>query len=113
MKYSYDRTASTVRTAQGVGTLDFINLTSKAKEALIKLDEKYIGTDNYMGIAYFWNYDYKWWLRDAKAKVRRQVHTAFRKAGLKPDDETPEHRKVIEKFFPDAKNEWAKLDASD
>jgi hypothetical protein len=113
MEYSYDRTAGTRIAQGGIAALDYINLTQKAKDALIKLDSKFEGTDNYMGVSFFWYEDYKWWLRDAKAKVRRQVHAAFVKAGLKPDGHSPEHRKVIEKFFPDAKNEWAKLDAAD
>lgn len=101
MSYSYDRTAGT-RIAQGVKTLDFTNLTSKAKDKLIALDEKFIGKDDYMGVAYFWNEEYKWWLRDATAKVRRQVHAAFVKAKLKPNDYSPEHRAIVAKFFPDA-----------
>lgn len=109
MKYSYDRTAGT-RIAQGVSTLDVMNLSQKAKDALIKLDEKFIGTDNYMGVAYFWNEEYKWWLRDAKAKVRRQVHTAFVKAKLKPDEYSKEHRAVVTKFFPDAEKRLKDMD---
>jgi hypothetical protein len=109
MKYSYDRTAD-VRIAQGgIASLDYLNLTQKAKDALIKLDEKFIGTDNYMGVAFFWNDDYKWWLRDAKAKVRRQVHAAFVKAKLKPDEYSPEHRAVVTKFFPDAKKKLEEM----
>lgn len=109
MLYSYDRTADT-RIAQGIATLDVTNLTDKARNALIKLDEKYIGTDNYMGVAFFWNEEYKWWLRDATAKVRRKVHAAFVKAKLKPDEYSPEHRAVVTKFFPDAEKRLKEMD---
>ena len=98
MKYSYDRTA-----ARGPHELDLMGLSDKARNAIWHLDERYIGTADYMGVAYFWHEDYKWWLRDATPKVRRQVHEAFRKANLPPDETSTEHRAIIGKFFPDAK----------
>jgi hypothetical protein len=109
MKYSYDRTADT-RIALGVSTLDVKNLSSKATAALDDLDEKFIGTADYMGVAFFWDTTYKWWLRDATPKVRRQVHEAFRKANLKVDDVSDKHREVLAKFFPDAKKKLEEMD---
>lgn len=109
MKYSYDRTAGT-RIALGVSTLDVTNLTDKARNALDKLDEKFIGTSDYMGVAFFWDVTYKWWLRDATPKVRRKVHAAFLKADLKVDDVSDEHRDVLAKFFPDAKKKLEDMD---
>jgi hypothetical protein len=98
MSYSYDRTA-----ARGTQALDYLNLPTAASNALWALDEKFIGTENYMGVAYFWSLEYKWWLRDASPKVRRAVHEAFRKARLSPEDDSAEHAAIVAKFFPDAK----------
>jgi hypothetical protein len=94
MTYSYDRTA-----ARALQVLDLSKLTSAAKDGLYALDERYVGTDNYMGVAYFWNTEYKWELRDAAPKKRREVHEAFRKARLKLDDESPAHAAIVEKAF--------------
>jgi hypothetical protein len=102
MKYSYDRTA-----ARGTQALDYLNLPTAASSALWDLDEKFIGTDNYMGVAFFWSIEYKWWLREASPKVRRAVHAAFRKARLPVEDDSAEHRAIIGKFFPDAKTQLA------
>ena len=62
-----------------------------------------------MGVAFFWSIEYKWWLRDASPKVRRKVHQAFRKAKLKVDDDSDEHREILVKFFPDAKNKLEEM----
>ena len=34
-------------------------------EAIQKLDKSYVGTSNYMGLAYFWDHEVKHCLRDA------------------------------------------------
>lgn len=93
MTYSYDRTAA------GAAALFLGDLTSKARNGLWELDDKYVDTDDYMGIAYFWNIEYKWELRDASPKLRRKVHAAFRKAKLKVDDESEEHAAIVAKIF--------------
>jgi hypothetical protein len=100
MPYSYDRAVS--RTAAAADALYMKELTVKARNKIWELDEKFIGTDDYMGVAYFWHDEYKWWLRDASQKIRRKVHKAFRDARLTPDESSAEHRAIIGKFFPDA-----------
>lgn len=109
MDYSYDRT-DLQRTAAASEQLSLKNLTSSARAKLWDLDEKLIGTADYMGIAYFWDIDYKWWLRDASPKVRQQVHNAFRKAGLRVDDSSLQHRAILGKFFPDALKRLSDMD---
>jgi hypothetical protein len=70
-------------------------LTTRAMNALDDLDEKFIGTPDYMGLAYFWSNAYKFSLREATTAKRREVHDAFRKAGLKPDGVSPEHEAIV------------------
>jgi len=54
-----------------------INLNAidfKAFGELLKLDESFVGTKKYMGIAYFWGHEYKHNLRDASIAKRRRIH---------------------------------------
>jgi len=94
MTYSYDRTAATAKQV-----LDLEQISTKAKNAIWDLDDKYIGTDDYMGVAFFWDPEYKWELREANPKKRKEVHDAFRKAKLKPDGVSDEHEAIIVKMF--------------
>ena len=45
--------------------------------AIQKLDKSYVGTSNYMGLAYFWDLEVKHWLRDATPFQRVKVHKSF------------------------------------
>ena len=39
-----------------------------------RLDESYIGTKDYMGVAYFWGHEYKHTMRDLSYAKRRKIH---------------------------------------
>ncbi len=65
-------------------------ITDEATQSLYKLDRKYIGTPNYMGLAYFWGQEYKHYLRDATVSQRRRIHNKGLKENvsfLVPNDE--------------------------
>ena len=54
-----------------------INLNAIDFESLCdlhKLDQSYVGTKKYMGLAYFWGHEYKHNLRDASIAKRRRIH---------------------------------------
>jgi hypothetical protein len=70
-------------------------VTGEGTLKLLALDESFIGTPDYMGIAYFWNYRYRHSLRGAKAGRRVRVHAALLKAGLPLDGESPAHDAII------------------
>ena len=81
--------------------MSYINLNSltfHATEKLLELDRSFIGTEHYMGYAYFWNYEYRHYLRDATISSTRKVHHALLKAGLAVDGESEEHYKIICKY---------------
>lgn len=71
------------------------NISSEALIAIIELDRKFIGTENYMGLAFFWAYAYRHYLREAKPYQRRKVHAKILAAGLNPGGETPAHMDII------------------
>ena len=45
-----------------------------ARMNILRLDKKYIGTENYMGVAYFWGHEYKHTLRELSYAKRRKIH---------------------------------------
>lgn len=94
MAYSYDRTA-----AKGESFDAFWEaITYKGNDGIRTLDESFVGTRDYMGIAYFWNLEYKFKLRDTTTAIRRAVHTAFLKEGLELNGESPAHAAIIDKL---------------
>ena len=44
---------------------------------LNKLDESFIGTNEYMGFAWFWDHDIKHDMREASAKQKKYIHDSF------------------------------------
>ena len=62
---------------------------------LLKLDETFIGTDNYMGLAYFWNTEYKHDMRSATPLQRVEVHNAFTEFGLDLDGKSDLHEQLV------------------
>ena len=68
---------------------------------LLKLDQTFVGTADYMGLAYFWAYGYRHYLRDATPLQRQKVHHSFLKANLELDGESESHLKIIQRFIPE------------
>jgi hypothetical protein len=96
--YSYDRTGSQAKTAiKGPYVLDLNHLTSNALSKLTDLDESLIGTPDYMGIAMFWDIQYKYVMREVSIADRRKVHHALLQAHLKVNGESREIAEVIAK----------------
>lgn len=55
----------------------YLNCGMKQFNELNKLDKSFVGTNDYMGLAYFWDHEVKWWLREATAYQRVKVHKLF------------------------------------
>lgn len=77
-----------------------INLNTISNAAFSKmyeLDKQFVGTENYMGLAYYWNYEYRHYLRDAKPHIRMKVHKSFLLENLPIADATEKHFQIIKK----------------
>ena len=74
-----------------------IRFTLDAYLKVAKLDKTFIGTPNYMGVDYFWHYEYRHVLRDASPLKRVRVHHKLLKAGLKVDGSSDLHEAIITK----------------
>lgn len=79
------------------GALNTDALTNRATEALLALDDTFISTPDYMGLAYFWHHAYRHHLRDASYRVRQMVHQDLLDAGLPTDSESAAHLSVIQR----------------
>ena len=77
-------------------TIDLENISFVAHNALTTLDESYVGTDNYMGIAWFWHVDYKHYLREQSYTKLMVIHRWFLKAGLPVNGESNKHLEIIQ-----------------
>lgn len=74
-------------------------LTFDAYAKLEDLDETLVGTRDYLGLAYFWAYEYKEYLRIATPKQRKLVHDRLLAAGLKLDAVSPKHESIVKKVL--------------
>lgn len=78
------------------GAYEFF-ITGQAGIYLSQLDKTFIGTENYMGFAYFWGHEYKHILRDCNNKQRQRIHGAWVEAGLDLTGHSEAHYAVIVK----------------
>ena len=62
---------------------------------LNEMDQKFIGSKNYMGLAYFWAYDYRHTLRDCNVASRVAVHAAWLANELALDGVSAKHETVM------------------
>ena len=86
----------------------FINMNTaspKATMALLELDKSFVGSKDYLGLAYFWAHEFKHYLRDATISQRKRIHHAWLdnslsfEAGIDPGIDTSEHWKIISKVL--------------
>jgi hypothetical protein len=78
-----------------------INLSKVTLNALKKLDEldkTFIGTPDYFGMAYFWDLEYKHYLRDINMQTRVRIHNELLKAGLSVEEVSDKHKEIIVKY---------------
>lgn len=70
-------------------------LTVDAFNAMLKLDKTFVGTGNYLGLAYFWAHEYRHYLRDCTMAKRRKVHKKWLQAGLDLEGISDNHLSII------------------
>jgi len=72
-----------------------VSVTQKVYEIMHQLDKGAIGTYEYIGIAYFWDYEYRHYLRDCSESCRKRVHHKLLKTGLPVDGKSDAHHQLI------------------
>jgi hypothetical protein len=77
---------------------DFIPWTPEGLRKFLELDKSFIGTPDYMGVAYFWHYDYRHYMRDSSRYRKRLVHKHLCALGLSLDGNTPLHTAIVERY---------------
>lgn len=79
-----------------------INLDTVTFEAyckVLELDKSFVGTPNYMGVAYFWHFEFRHYLRDASMHQRKQIHKKWLEEGLGLTDVSEAHYRVIQRVM--------------
>ena len=71
----------------------------EATDALIKLDMTFVGTPNYLGMTYFWAYEYRHYMRHASIAQRVKVHKKWLEAGLDFLETSQAHWDIIGKVL--------------
>jgi hypothetical protein len=95
-----------------IGSFDLGATTFEAHHYLRELDKIFIGTPNYMGIAWFWGHcGVKHYLRDASPIKRRKVHRKWVEAGLDLRGESDEHYRILDEVFGETKQTDGRTDA--
>jgi hypothetical protein len=82
-----------------MGNLNLNSITTNAFIKMHELDQKFIGSFDYIGLAYFWSYEYRHYLRDASIEERRLVHNNFLNHGLTLEDASEKHFTIIKKIL--------------
>ncbi len=75
-----------------------MSITGPAFDMLVDIDSKLIGSYHYMGLSFFWNYEYRHYLRD-NSKFWVDIHTDFLNEGLNVTEVSDKHLKIIKKYI--------------
>ena len=74
---------------------DSREITFEAFDKIFKLDKTFVGSENYLGLAYFWAMEYKHYLRDCTMAKRRKIHKKWLQAGLDLTGISDQHLNII------------------
>ena len=74
---------------------DSREITFEAFEGILRLDKTFVGTANYLGLAYFWAYGYRHYFRDCSMAKRRKLHKKWLQAGLDLTGISDQHLNII------------------
>jgi|TARA_R110000822_G_scaffold39888_3_gene109133 hypothetical protein len=74
--------------------------TTKAFKKIFDLDMTLVNSEDYLGVCYFWDHDYRHTgLRDASVSKRKRVHNALMNAGLDVTKASNDHLNIINEMM--------------
>ena len=76
-------------------SINLETITWEATDALLKLDATFVGTRSYLGLAYFWAYEYRHYLRSASVAQCKKVHKKWLEADLDFLETSQAHWNII------------------
>ena len=90
---------TTVSSFKTGGPYDSLRLrtTDRAYFAILWLDAAFVGTADYMGMASFWNREYRHYMREASDRQRQRAHAAMLEAGLHVSGVSDQHLEIVQK----------------
>lgn len=82
-----------------MNNINLNTITFEAFRNIHDVDQNLIGSPNYIGIAYFWHYAYRHYLRDASIYKRKKVHQLFLLNNLNVSEASDMHLAIIKKII--------------
>ena len=80
--------------------LNLNTISFEATRHLLALDKNFIGTEDYLGLAYFWkSCDFKWCLRETSIAKRKKIHRLWLRENLPMTCETRRHWELVAKVL--------------
>lgn len=76
-----------------------LTTTHKAHEKILLLDMTFVGTYDYMGVAYFWSHEYKHTMRELSEADRRRVHHMWLDYNLDVSGTSELHEELLNDFL--------------
>lgn len=73
-------------------------MTFRMHVMLCRIDDAMIGTPDYMGLAFWWNYEYRHYLRPATPAERKKAHDKLILEGLPLDGMSDRHAEIIQRI---------------
>jgi hypothetical protein len=73
-------------------------LPGKSFMKIIELDNTLVGSPDYMGFAFFWNYEYRHYMRSQRPHVLRKIHNIFLDNKLDLTGESEKHFEIIKRI---------------
>lgn len=69
------------------------------QSVIMHIDATLVGTPYYMGIASFWNTEYKFTMRETTKSVLIKIHNAFLENNLDVSGQSDKHQQIIDKYI--------------
>ena len=76
-----------------------INHFHMMSDVLYRFDDLLVGTPHYMGFTYFWDTDYKYYLRETTPEIRIAIHDELLENNLVVSGVSDKHKEIIDKHI--------------
>ena len=64
---------------------------------ILEVDKDFVGTENYMGFAFFWAYEYRHYMRSQRPHTLRKIHNAFLSNKMGLSGQSEKHFDIIKR----------------
>jgi len=83
-----------------MSTINLETVSPSVYTTIHEMDRANIGTDDYIGLAWYHNYHYRHTMRDISIAKRKRIHTKLMERGLALDGKSRTHSVLIASVTP-------------